>query len=132
MRPDAGRLDAAPPDALSSAASRVASNATTPRESTIVNAIKRCLTKRRNHCWFIKTQSGAYGGRAGMPDFLVCYRGRFVAIEAKRPGGTLSQVQKLELSRLGRAGAVVLVAFDAAAVEAILDELDRRWTGEDA
>lgn len=35
--------------------------------------------------WYVQPIGSGYG--AASLDFFVCYRGRFIAIEAKRPGG---------------------------------------------
>jgi Holliday junction resolvase len=39
-------------------------------------------------------------GRAGIPDIVGCYNGRFIAIECKAGKGTLTELQKRELERI--------------------------------
>lgn len=46
----------------------------------------------------------------GIPDIIGCYRGRFVAIEVKLPGGEPTPIQQVWLERLKSAGAAVGVA----------------------
>lgn len=45
----------------------------------------------------------------GFPDIIACWRGMYLAIEVKRPGGILSRIQAHRLKMLERAGARVLV-----------------------
>lgn len=59
--------------------------------------------------WSIKTNPRAFGGRWGIPDFLVCKDGLFYAIEAKTEDDELSPRQKLELEYLQNAGALTAV-----------------------
>lgn len=61
--------------------------------------------------------------KAGVPDLLVCYEGRFIGIEVKRPAKKTNasklQVYNIELiqNALGLAG----VAWDIESLERILD-----------
>lgn len=48
-------------------------------------------------------------GRSGIPDIIVCYRGRFVAIECKAGKGKTTALQERELKRIGQAGGIALV-----------------------
>ena len=51
-----------------------------------------------------------YGfGRAGIPDIIVCHRGRFLAIECKAGKGTTTKLQERELERIRSANGVALV-----------------------
>lgn len=61
--------------------------------------------------WSLKVH-GHLGQRAGVPDVLACLRGRFVAIEIKRPGGKLSAEQRRELVAVTAAGGIALVVTD--------------------
>ena len=42
----------------------------------------------------------------GVPDLLGCYRGKFLALEVKKPGGVLSPLQQRELRQWAEAGAI--------------------------
>jgi len=48
-------------------------------------------------------------GRHGVPDFLVCHQGRFIAIEAKAGKGTTTALQDRNLAEIVMAGGVALV-----------------------
>ncbi len=56
------------------------------------------------------------GTRPGLPDIMVLFRARLIAIELKAPGGRLSAAQADMHRRLPLAGAVVFTAYS-------LDEL---------
>jgi hypothetical protein len=47
---------------------------------------------------------GAGYGDAGVPDFLCCYQGKFLAIEAKAGKGVLTALQRKELETIKRTG----------------------------
>lgn len=47
----------------------------------------------------------------GIADILCCYRGRFYAIEVKRPGGKVTPYQEAFLVSVRKAGGIPLVAY---------------------
>jgi hypothetical protein len=62
------------------------------------------------------------GGRAGVPDILCCYRGRFIAIELKAGGAKLSPEQESEAERIQDCGGRFLVVRR---LEDVIAELSR-------
>jgi len=52
------------------------------------------------------------GLKAGVPDILLCHRGRMVGLELKAKDGRLSEAQNLTFARLRDAGIRVEVARD--------------------
>jgi hypothetical protein len=63
----------------------------------------------------------------GIPDIMVCYRGRFVAIEVKGERTPWKKLQRLWHRKLEKAGALVIVAKGHAGrelVDQMLDMLD--------
>ena len=52
---------------------------------------------------------GSGYGNSGVPDFLVCYRGRFVGIECKAGKGTTTALQDKNLQQIISAGGVTYV-----------------------
>ncbi len=52
-------------------------------------------------------------GNSGVPDFLVCHNGRFVAIEAKAGKGKTTALQESHLSKIRAAGGVAVVVNEA-------------------
>jgi hypothetical protein len=59
-------------------------------------------------------------------DYLLCYKGRFIAIETKAPGGKLTALQEITKAAMEAAGAIVLIVHDeetlAIALQIILFE----------
>lgn len=92
------------------------------KEKQIVNAIKKALTERG--AWVVKTHGSPH--LAGLPDILCCYRGRFVAIEVKRPTTrhTVTARQQAFLDAIADAGGVVGVAVSVDEALAILPPED--------
>lgn len=77
-------------------------------EKKVENQIKKYLDQQ--NAYYVKIHGSAYMP-AGTPDILVCINGRFVGIEVKRPeGGILSELQKLKLKLIEKAGGVGIVA----------------------
>lgn len=60
--------------------------------------------------------------RRGHPDITGCYKGRYVAMEVKRPGGLLTTLQAATLREIQRAGGIAGVVTS---VEEALDLLAR-------
>lgn len=52
-----------------------------------------------------QNQIGIYG-QAGVPDILACIKGRFVAIEVKRPGQKPKPIQEAFLDAINKKGGV--------------------------
>jgi hypothetical protein len=67
--------------------------------------------------------TGGYG-RSGVPDIIVCYRGRFFALECKAGGGKPTALQALNLKQIADNGgvAVVINETNADTVSALLTE----------
>lgn len=89
-----------------------------PRESSVVDAIRRHLTARG--AWVLKVHGGP-SQRRGVPDLLVCYGGRFIAIEVKRRGGRATPLQEHALREIEAAGGLTTLASDIDSVARLLD-----------
>lgn len=63
----------------------------------------------KNGVWCFKVHGSEYQP-AGIPDILGVYQGQFIACETKMPEGKLSEIQKFRISRIRRAGGLVVVA----------------------
>lgn len=79
-------------------------------EQILARDVSKWLGKQPG-VWYVKIHGGPYQ-RAGIWDFLVCVRGRMLAIELKNPNGSndLSPLQRLEGRHMEAAGAQILVA----------------------
>ena len=74
--------------------------------------------------------TGGYGN-SGVPDFLVCYRGAFVAIECKANGGKTTALQDKHLADIRGAGGVSLIIHEAN-VENLRKELENVYIHKDS
>ena len=55
-------------------------------------------------CWHFKVH-GSIFQRIGLPDYIACVRGAFVAVEVKKPGKVATKIQRHRLNQLRRCGA---------------------------
>lgn len=95
-------------------------------EAKVKKAIKAYLAGL-DHCWFCVPNAGGYGV-AGIPDILCCYRGFFLAIEAKRPGnlsGT-TPLQETQLTSINSAMGFAIVADDVRMVRDAIRSIEIR------
>ena len=67
----------------------------------------KAILKRRG-VWYCMPRGQTYG-RAGIPDFLCCHKGRFIAIETKAGRGKATPLQMRELKDLFRHQGIVLI-----------------------
>jgi len=74
--------------------------ATTP-EAKVKAKIKKILTE---HNVYYAMPIGTGYGNSGVPDFLCCVNGKFVAIEAKAGKGMATALQLKNLSEINKAG----------------------------
>ena len=59
--------------------------------------------------WYYMPPGGAAFGRVGVPDFLLCVDGEFVAIETKATGGKTTKLQELEMQEIRESGGAAWV-----------------------
>ena len=93
-------------------------------EKDIVAAIKRYLTTLGDDVFFWKEHGGPYGA-SGVPDIICCYKGRFLGLEAKLPGGKLTALQERALERINRAGGIARRVESVDDVRDVIAEADR-------
>jgi len=62
----------------------------------------------------------------GISDILGCYHGRFVAIEAKQPGGKASPLQLLFLKDVKKAGGFAAIVENMTELVEFMDNVDRK------
>ena len=88
------------------------------------HALRRAVSaylKTAPGVWALKVHGGPFQMK-GVPDYLCCVRGRFVAIEIKRPDGRgrTSKLQDEIIRRIREAGGVAVVAESLEDVERAL------------
>ena len=81
--------------------------------------------KTRRDIWFMKVVGNSIQ-KAGVADFLICYRGLFLAVELKRPDGKgeATTRQLLELKKVRNAGGIGVVIESLDELIQLLGELD--------
>jgi hypothetical protein len=70
-------------------------------EAKVKEKIKKIL--RSYSIWYAMPHGAGYGD-AGVPDFLCCYQGKFLAIEAKAGRGKATALQLKNLQEIVNAG----------------------------
>ena len=94
-------------------------------ERDIVAAIKRYLGTLGEDVFFWKEHGSPYG-ISGVPDIICCYKGRFLGLEAKLPGGRLTPLQMRALEKINRAGGIARRVESVDDVKAIIAQADRK------
>jgi Holliday junction resolvase len=83
--------------------------ATTP-ESKVKAKIKKIL---KDHGVYYAMPIGTGYGNSGVPDFLCCVNGNFLAIEAKAGKGTTTALQEKNIREIKEAGGTAAVIAEA-------------------
>lgn len=91
-------------------------------EGRVKKAIRQWLQER--DIYYCMPQGTGYG-QNGVPDFICCWDGQFLAIEAKAKGkrSTTTKLQDLHLELIAQAGGWSIVVDDVTQ----LDELEARY-----
>jgi hypothetical protein len=55
---------------------------------------------------------GSGYGNSGVPDFLVCHKGRFIGIEAKAGKGKPTALQQVNLDKISDSGGLAYVIWE--------------------
>lgn len=92
------------------------------KEALVKEHVKRLL-RRYDAYWYMVVPTG-YGKR-GVPDFLICHKGRFIAVETKKGAVTKpSPHQEQELFAIAQAGGTSLL-INAENLDALEEELKK-------
>lgn len=75
-------------------------------EKNFENRVKKWL--KEHGAWYLKTWGGGYQ-RNGIPDLLICWKGKFIGVELKAENGTASELQKYELKTINDAGGIGII-----------------------
>lgn len=89
-------------------------------EGAVKDAIKAWL--KAHGVWYFMPVSNGMGSM-GIPDFVCCWNGRFLGIEAKAPGkrGNVSALQQHQIACIHQAGGAAIVVDDVAQLEPLLE-----------
>ena len=91
------------------------------KEKTITNQILKHL-KSLPECFAFKEHGGLYG-TSGIPDIIVCYKGKFVAFEVKTENGKLSKLQEVTIKKIQLAQGLAFKVTSLDEVKTILKEV---------
>lgn len=92
-------------------------------ERDILIAIKIYLTSLGSDVFFWKEHGGPYG-TSGIPDIICCYKGRFLGLETKLPGGKLTALQRRALDKINAAGGIGRRVESVDDVKAVIAQAD--------
>ena len=92
-------------------------------EREIVAAIKKYLSSLGSDVFFLKEHGGPYGC-SGIPDVICCYKGRFLGLECKLPGGRLTELQKRVIEKINHAGGVACRVERVEDVKRVIERVD--------
>ena len=94
----------------------------TVKEADLITTIKKYLaTLPETFAW--KEHGGQYG-TAGIPDIIVCHRGRFIALESKAGKNQPTKRQAVTIEQIRKAGGTAAVVRSVADVKTIISELE--------
>ena len=87
-------------------------------EGTVKAAIKRRL--KELGVWYCMPMGTGFG-TSGVPDFICCHEGRFLAIEAKAPGklSNTTVLQDKQIMAIHKAGGAAVVVDDVRQLDII-------------
>lgn len=94
-------------------------------EGDVKAEIKAVLESKGDSLYYFMPVQTGYGKRG--VDFFVCYKGMFVAIEAKRKGGYAKKFQIELVEQIRDAHGHAIVADSVRDVVAVLDYIDTRF-----
>lgn len=91
------------------------------KEQEIVDSIKKYLQTIPN-LFFWKEHGGQFG-TAGIPDLIVCYKGKFIAFECKRPGGKPTLLQKITMNKIEKAKGIARIVTSVEEVREVIERI---------
>lgn len=93
------------------------------KEKDLIAKISNYL-KSVDGLFFWKEHGGQYG-TAGIPDLIVCYKGKFIAFEAKVGKNKATPLQDATIKRIIKAGGYALVVRTLDEVKEIITALEK-------
>lgn len=90
------------------------------REKNIENKIKNYLKSKG--AYYFKHHGNQFS-QVGVPDIIVCYKGRFIGIEVKNETGKTSPLQDINLKMINDNGGIGIVARKVEDVSKVIDNI---------
>lgn len=91
-------------------------------EKKIENKIKEYL-KTIKDLFFFKEHGGMYG-TAGVPDIIICFRGKFIGLEVKAPDGKLTPLQDATIRKIKASGGIAEVVRSIDDAKRIIESIN--------
>lgn len=91
-------------------------------EKQLIQGIRNYLATL-SECFFWKEHGGQYG-TAGIPDIIVCYKGKFVAFEAKVGRNKPTKLQSATIEQIQNAGGYAMVVRSVADAQTLIGAID--------
>jgi Holliday junction resolvase len=76
------------------------------KEAWVKSEVKKIFKK--HGIWFFMPAMGTYG-TSGIPDFIACLGGLFLAVEAKVASNKPTELQALQIGRINYAGGIAVI-----------------------
>ena len=92
-------------------------------ETQIKKKIKDLVVARGGY--YAPIPQGAIGSKAGDPDMVICYKGRFIGMEGKTGVGKQRELQKTRQRQILAAGGYYLIGRSAEEVAELMDTIDK-------
>lgn len=93
------------------------------KESDLIRKISEYL-KTVPNLFFWKEHGGMYG-TAGIPDLIVCYKGRFIAFECKVGKNKPTALQAITIGQIAAAGGYAVVVRTVDEVRKIISAFEK-------
>lgn len=93
------------------------------KEKDLIKKISEYL-KTVNDLFFWKEHGGQYG-TAGIPDLIICYKGRFIALECKVGRNKPTILQEVTIKQILRAGGYAMVVRSVDEVKGIIKAFEK-------
>lgn len=93
------------------------------KEQDLINKIKTYLDSVKD--LFYWKEHGGQFGTSGIPDIIICYKGRFLGLECKQPGRKPTILQAITLNKIMRAGGIGVVITDVNQVKEMIESLSQ-------
>ena len=104
-----------------------AAGGTQMNEAALIQKIRKYLATVPE-CFFWKEHGGQYG-TAGIPDIIVCHKGRFIALEAKVGRNTPTKLQAATIDQIRKAGGTAVVVYSVEDVQAVISKKEALYDG---
>lgn len=91
-------------------------------EKQLIQAIRQYLATLPE-CFFWKEHGGQYG-TAGIPDIIVCYKGVFMALEAKVGRNKPTKLQEATIAQIQHASGYAMVVRSVTDVRTLIGMID--------